>query len=52
MACYSSILEAVIHDMKIDLADDKIHKTLKYATLLPFTKTPEDEVALFRELLG
>jgi hypothetical protein len=32
--------------------DDKINKTLEYATLLPFAKTPEDELALFRELLG
>ncbi len=52
MTFYSTILEAVIREMKIDRADDKIHKTLKYATLLPFTKTPEDEAALFRGLLG
>ena len=52
MSCYSQILESVIHEFKIHLADDKIHKTLKYATLLPFTKTPEDEVRLFDELLG
>jgi hypothetical protein len=50
IACYSKILETVIHEMKIDLADDKINKTLKYATLLPFAKTPEEEVVLFREL--
>jgi hypothetical protein len=52
VACYSNILETVIHEMKLDLADDKIHKTLKYATLLPFTKTSEEELELFHELLG
>lgn len=52
VACYSIILKTVIHEMKIDIADDKINKTLEYATLLPFAKTPEDELALFRELLG
>jgi hypothetical protein len=51
MSCYSHILESVIHEFKIHLADDKIHKTLKYATLLPFTETPEDEARLFHELL-
>jgi hypothetical protein len=52
VACYSKVLETVIHEMKIDLADDKVNKTLRYATLLPFTKTPEEEVMLFRQLLG
>jgi hypothetical protein len=37
--------------MKIDLADEKIYKYLKYATLLPFAKTPADEAGLLRELL-
>jgi hypothetical protein len=52
IACYSKILEAMIHEMKINVADDKILATLKYARLLPFTKTPEEEAGLFRELLG
>ncbi len=52
ISCYSQILESVIHELKIHLADEKIHKTLKYATLLPFTKTPEDGVRLFHELLS
>jgi len=52
MFCYSEILEAVIHEMKIDLADHKITNHLKYAKLLPFTKTPEEEAGLLRELLG
>ncbi len=52
IACYSKILEAVIREMKINIADDKIFDTLKYATLLPFSKSPEDELALFHELLG
>jgi len=49
---YSQILESVIHEMKINLAQDKIHKALKLATLLPFSKSPEQEAALCRELLG
>lgn len=52
IACYSQILESIIHVMKIDIAHDKIHKALKLATLLPFSKSPEDEEALCRELLG
>ncbi|HEX9222091.1 MAG TPA: DUF5677 domain-containing protein [Candidatus Acidoferrales bacterium] len=50
--CYSQILESVIHEMKIDIAHDKIHKALRLATLLPFSKSPEQEAALCRELLG
>jgi hypothetical protein len=52
IACYTQILESVIHEMKIDRAVDKIHKALKLATLLPFSKSPEQEAALCRELLG
>jgi hypothetical protein len=51
MSCYSIILETVIREMKIHLADAKILDTLKYATLLPFAKTPEEEAMLFRGLL-
>src|SRR5260370_10751797 len=50
--CYSQILESVIHEMKIDRAHDKIHRALKLATLLSFSKSPEQEAALCRELLG
>jgi hypothetical protein len=50
--CYSRILESVIHEMKIDIAHEKIHKALKLATLLPFSKSPAQEAALCRELLG
>jgi len=52
ITCYSQILESVIREMKINLAQDKIHKALKLATLLPFSKNPEQEAALCRELLG
>jgi hypothetical protein len=52
IACYSKILEAVIKEMKLNLADDKIYNTLKYATLLPFSKSPADELAFLHELLG
>jgi hypothetical protein len=52
IACYTQILESVIHEMKIDRAVDKIHKALKLATLLPYSKSPEQEAALCRELLG
>ena len=52
ISCYSTILETVIHEMKIDIADDKIYKTLHYAKVLPFTKSPEEEAILIRELLG
>jgi hypothetical protein len=45
-------LESVIHEMKINRAHEKIHKALKLATLLPFSKSPEQEAALYRELLG
>jgi Family of unknown function (DUF5677) len=51
-SCYTQILESVIHELKIDRAVDKIHKALKLATLLPFSKNPEQEAALCRELLG
>ena len=51
-SCYTHILESVIHEMKIDRAVDKIHKALKLATLLPFSKTPEHQAVLCRELLG
>ena len=52
ITCYSQILESIIIEMKINLAHDKIHKALKLATLLPFSKSPEQEAALCRELLG
>lgn len=52
ITCYTQILETVIHEMKIDRAVEKIHKALKLATLLPFSKDPEQEAALIRELLG
>jgi len=52
LPCYTQILESVIQEMKIDRAVEKIHNALKLATLLPFCKSPEDEVALCRELLG
>ena len=52
IACYSKILEGLIREMKINLADEKISATLKYAALLPFTKSPEEEALLFRGLLG
>lgn len=50
--CYTKTLESVIHEMKIDRAVTKIHKALKLATLLPFSKNPEQEADLCRELLG
>jgi len=52
ITCYSQILESVIHEMKINLVHDKIHKALRLATLLPFSESPEQEAALCRELLG
>lgn len=52
MRCYTQILESVIHEMKIDRAVEKIHKALKLATLLPFSKSSEDQERLCRELLG
>jgi len=50
--CYTLILESLIREMKIDRAVEKIHKALKLATLLPFSKDPEQEADLCRELLG
>ena len=52
ITCYTLILETVIREFKIDCAVEKIHKALKLATLLPFSKDPEQEDALIRELLG
>jgi hypothetical protein len=52
ITCYTLILESVIREFKIDCAVEKIHKALKLATLLPFSKDPEQEDALIRELLG
>lgn len=50
--CYTLILESVIREFKIDKAVEKIHNALKLAKLLPFSKNPEQEDALIRELLG
>ena len=52
ITCYTLILESVIREFKIDCAVEKIHKALKLATLLPFSKDPEQADALVRELLG
>jgi hypothetical protein len=52
ITCYTLILECVIREFKIDRAVEKIHKALKLATLLPFSKDSEQEDALIRELLG
>jgi hypothetical protein len=52
ITCYTLILESVIREFKIDRAVEKIHKALKLATLLPFSKDPEQEDALIRALLG
>jgi hypothetical protein len=49
---YTHILESIIQEMKINRAQEKIHKALKLATLLPFSKSPEQEARLCRELLG
>ncbi len=50
--CYALLLTAIIDEFHLTKADALIKSRLKYANMLPFTDTDEQQGALRRELLG
>ena len=51
-SCYEIILDSVIREMRLNLADTKLLSKLKYAGILPLAETPERADEMFRALLG
>ena len=50
--CYALLLTSIIDEFHLTKADVLIKNRLKYANMLPFTDTDEQQDALKRELLG
>jgi hypothetical protein len=50
--CYVILLTSVIDEFELTKADARIKHHLKYAHVVPFTQTDEEEDALNRELMG
>jgi hypothetical protein len=50
--CYAILLTAIIDEFHLAKADARIKGHMKYANIVPFTDTVEQEDALKRELLG
>jgi hypothetical protein len=50
--CYVLLLTSIIDEFHLTKADARIKSHLKYANVVPFTDTDEQEGALKRELLG